>query len=82
MLVFAVAAGAYGWHQRGELVKRGSFNEPHRPAGVSRESHARMLSRWRQRRRLYWTLLYAFVGAMTGFVLLAFIHGAAGLMGR
>lgn len=81
MAIFAAAAGWYGWHQRDELVKPGSFRQPVRPEGVSRSDHTRTVSRWRRRRQLSWVFLYAFCGAMLAFVLVVFIRGAAGLLG-
>jgi hypothetical protein len=81
MFLFAIAGGWYGWYRRKELVKRGSYAEPHRPRGVSREEHALTLSRWRLRKRLSWVLLYAVCGAMVAAVLMMFIQGAARVIG-
>jgi hypothetical protein len=82
VLIFAAAGAGFGWYQRKDLVKRGAFNEPPRPPDVSREQHARTLSRWRRRKRFLWMVLYALFGGMAALIVVMFIHGAASVMSR
>ncbi len=70
MLVFAAAGGLVGWRLRGWLVRTGSFKEPRRPDGVTREAHTRRLVAWRKRRRFAWVIAFIFLGALAGFVAL------------